>query len=124
MLRNVNGVQVWSKMGLGWESCVSPGQNFLPKLSDEISVSMAPVPGTAQPQPQGAPKGGLMDPLGRLNQGALEVLTAQSHQVFALSHLKGDPGELQTIVPRSTGSLLPCCDRGTALQFITSLVLP
>lgn len=38
-----------SKTGLGWESCESPGQNFLPNLTDEevaagISVSVAPLP--------------------------------------------------------------------------------
>lgn len=46
----------------GWESCVSPGQNSLPNLSDEelaaeISVSLAPVPWTAQPPAPGCTQG-------------------------------------------------------------------
>lgn len=49
---------------MGWESCVSPGQNFLASLIDEelaaeISVAMALVPGMAQLQPpaQGGTQG-------------------------------------------------------------------
>lgn len=78
--------------------------------------------GQHSPQPQGARKGGHRDPLGRLNHGALEVQTAQSHQLLHC-HISKEPHTpcgLQAIIPCSPGSLLLCCDGGTALQFTTT----
>lgn len=120
-----------SKTGLGWESCESPGQNFLPNLTDEevaagISVSVAPLPQAARPQPP-APQntqGRAHGSSGEAQPTALEVQTAQSHKLFAQSHLKGAShahSELQATIPYNMDSLLPCCDGGTTLQLTTCL---
>lgn len=110
---------------------MSPGQNSLPNLTDEeeaagISVSMALVPWAAQPQPP-APQntqGRAHRSSGEAQPTALEAQTAQSHKLFAQSHLKGasrTPGELQATIPYGMDSLLLCCAGGTTLQFITCL---
>lgn len=110
---------------------MSPGQNFLPNLTDEeeaagISVSMALVSRAARPQPPAphSTQRRAHRSSGEAQPTALEVQTAQSHKLFAQSHLKGAshaPGELQATIPYGMDSLLPCCAGGTTLQFTTCL---
>lgn len=110
---------------------MSPGQNSLPNLTDEekaagISVSMALVPWAARPQPTApqSTQGRAHGSSGEAQPTALEAQTAQSHKLFAQSHLKGAshaPGELQATIPYDMDSLLPCCAGGTTLQFTTCL---
>lgn len=110
---------------------MSPGQNSLPNLTDEeeaagISVSMAPLPQAAWPQPPApqSTQGRAHGSSGEAQPTALEAQTAQSHKLFAQSHLKGAshaPGELQATIPYNTDPLLPCCAGGTTLQFTTCL---
>lgn len=74
---------------------MSPDQNFLPRLADEkvpagISVSMAPVPWAAQPQLQGALKGGHVDSLRRLKQQLWEFTQLKATS-FLHSHISKEP---------------------------------
>lgn len=43
-------VHMWSKTGLGWESCVSPGQNFPPKLTEELAAEISVLQGQHSPR--------------------------------------------------------------------------
>lgn len=102
---------------------MSLGQSFLPNLTEEelaaeISVSMAPAPGSAQPAPSPRVHSGegtwilwgcSANSSGRSNSSKPRDFCTLTSQ------------RCQGTVPYSPNSLLPCCDGGTALQFISAV---
>lgn len=114
-------VHVWRETGLGWESCVSPGQNCPPKLTEAAEICVhgncsrdSTAPGCTQGRAHGSS--------GEAQPTALKVtqLRATTYLQCHISKEPHTPSESQAPLPSSPDGLLPCCDGGTALHLITS----